>query len=118
MRPLWLPSHGLERHRLDTLIFASLLHENDDTLYPQLRARALLPSGPLGQQQLQERIEHLRPYAQAFAHWRGTALPQSQCLEVMIDGIRLHAHIQDLYPHGIARLRLGPLTAPQYCATD
>lgn len=44
--------------------------------------------------------------------------PQSQYLEVMIDGIRLHAHIQDLYPHGIARLRLGPLTAPRYCATD
>ncbi|AIC10163.1 exodeoxyribonuclease V subunit gamma [Xylella fastidiosa] len=110
--PLWLPSHGLERHRLDILIFASLLHETDDTLYPQLRARALLPSGPLGQQQLQERIEHLRPYAQAFAHWRGTALPQSRCLEVMIDGIRLHAHIQDLYPHGIARLRLGPPNGP------
>lgn len=30
----------------------------------------------------------------------------------MIDGIRLHAHIQDLYPHGIARLRLGTPNGP------
>ncbi|HHW4679494.1 MAG TPA: exodeoxyribonuclease V subunit gamma, partial [Xylella sp.] len=105
--PLWLSSHGLERHRLDALIFAYLLDGTESSLYPRLRARALLPSGPLGERQLCERIEHLRPYVQAFAQWRGTAPPQSQWLEVMIDGVRVHGRIQDVYPQGMAQLCLG-----------
>ncbi|EWS78907.1 exodeoxyribonuclease V subunit gamma [Xylella taiwanensis] len=110
--PLWLPSHGLDRHRLDTLVFAYLLDGAESTLYLRLRARALLPSGPLGERQLRERIESVRPYAQAFAQWRGTAPSQSQWLEVTIDGVRLHGRIQDVYPQGMARLRLGTRNGP------
>jgi exodeoxyribonuclease V gamma subunit len=81
-------------------------------MHPALRARGLLPSGPLGRRALAEVLGEVRPYAQQFAQWRGDAQPQSLPLEVEIDGLRLHGRLADAWPQGIARLRFGERNGP------
>src|SRR5690606_25827677 len=56
LEPLLAPTRGLERHDLQQRVFEAALAGDSDGLYPRLRARALLPSGPLGRRQLDERL--------------------------------------------------------------
>jgi exodeoxyribonuclease V gamma subunit len=81
-------------------------------MHPALRARGLLPSGPLGRRALAEVLGEVRPYARHFAQWRGDAQAQSIPVEVEIDGLRLHGRIADVFPQGIARLRFGAPNGP------
>jgi exodeoxyribonuclease V gamma subunit len=110
LEPLLLPARGLERHALQQQVFAALLAGEEAGLAARLRARALLPSGPLGRRALEGLIEQTRPYAQAFGAWRGDAAAQSPRLEVELDGVTLHGRIGELYRHGIARTRLGKMS--------
>ncbi|MGN7727126.1 exodeoxyribonuclease V subunit gamma [Luteimonas sp. 22616] len=113
VEPLQAPGRGLERSQLQRAVFDALLAGgNADAMHPALRARGLLPSGPLGRRALAEVLGEVRPYAQHFAQWRGEAQPQSLPLEVEIDGVRLHGRIKDTWPQGIARLRFGERNGP------
>ncbi len=106
--PLLAPSHGLEKHALQQVMFdALLLGEDDARIHAALRARALLPTGAIGLRNVQALRQQLGPYAQAFAQWRGDAVAESPLLEVMVDGVRLHGRLREVYAHGIARRRLG-----------
>ena len=108
IEPLQAPGGGLERIALQRAVFDALLEGRDAAaLSPALRARGLLPSGPLGARALAEVLRDVAPYAQAFAHWRGAAEAASLPLEVVVDGLRLHGRIEDVYPQGIARLQFG-----------
>jgi exodeoxyribonuclease V gamma subunit len=113
IEPLQAPGRGLERHQLQRAVFDALLAGVDaDAMHPALRARGLLPSGPLGRRALAGVLGEVRPYAQHFAQWRGDAQAQSLPLEVEIDGLRLHGRVADIWPQGIARLRFGERNGP------
>ncbi|WP_083487884.1 exodeoxyribonuclease V subunit gamma [Pseudoxanthomonas dokdonensis] len=106
VEPLQLPSRGLERLQLQRAVFDGLLEGHDrDAMYPLLRARGWLPSGPLGRRALADVLEQIQPYARAVSQWRGDAIAQSLPVEVDIDGMRLHGRLADAWPQGLARLR-------------
>jgi len=112
VEPLLLPG-GREGQVLRQAVLDALLEGLDPTRLPAfLRARALLPAGPGGEQQLHEVTAAIAPLARAFEDWRGEASAQSRLHEVCIDGIRLHGRIGGLYPQGLARLRVGALNGP------
>jgi exodeoxyribonuclease V gamma subunit len=113
VEPLQAPGRGLERSRLQRAVFDALLADVEaDAMHPSLRARGLLPSGPLGRRALAEVLREVRPYACLFAQWRGEAQPRSLPLEVAVDGVRLHGRVADAWPQGIARLRFGERNGP------
>jgi exodeoxyribonuclease V gamma subunit len=109
------PGRGLARSQLQRAVFDALLAgDGGDALQAALRARGLLPSGPLGRRALAEVMQEVLPYAECFAAWRGDARAQARAipLEVAIDGLRLHGRIADAWPQGIARLRFGAPNGP------
>ena len=110
LEPLLAPSGGLDQYGLQQQVLEAVLADAADGLYARLRARALLPSGPLGRRLLDERLRQLRPYAEAFAQWRGAAPAQSQRLQVRIDGIDLHGRLPGWYANGVGRVQVGALS--------
>ncbi|NUO77832.1 MAG: exodeoxyribonuclease V subunit gamma, partial [Lysobacter sp.] len=116
VEPLLLPGRGLQRQQLQQAVYQALLDGRAGDLHAHLRARALLPSGPLGRRQLDSVLAEVRPYADAFAQWRDRQWPQSQRFELEVGGALLHGRIDDLYPTGLARLRFGKLHGPAQIA--
>ncbi|KRG37887.1 exodeoxyribonuclease V subunit gamma [Stenotrophomonas panacihumi] len=116
IEPLVLPG-GRDGQVLRQVVLDALLAGADIAQLPAaLRARALLPAGPAGEQQLRALTRTLAPLAQAFNDWRGHAEAQSQRYEVDIDGVRLHGRVGGLYVPGMARLRAGALNGPAVIA--
>lgn len=113
VEPLLAPARGLGRHALQRAVFDALLvGTGDAALYPALRARGLLPSGPIGRRALAAQRAALAPYAEAFAAWRGDAAEDAPRAEVELDGLRLHGRLRARYPQGLARLRFDPPNGP------
>jgi exodeoxyribonuclease V gamma subunit len=112
--PLLPPSQGLERHALQRAVFEGVLRGEDDALlHARLRARALLPANRIGLRALQDLRDQLEPYARAFARWRDGKMPGSSgWLEVEVGGTVIHGRLDDVYEHGIMRLRLGKRSGP------
>ncbi|MBO9717599.1 MAG: exodeoxyribonuclease V subunit gamma, partial [Pseudoxanthomonas sp.] len=108
IEPLQAPARGRERSALQRAVFDALLARVDAAaMYPALRARGLLPSGPPGRRALAEVVGEVRPYALAFGAWHGGTDAQSLPLSVEIDGVRVHGRLADAWPHGFARVRFG-----------
>ncbi|WP_449446926.1 exodeoxyribonuclease V subunit gamma [Thermomonas brevis] len=113
VEPLQAPKRGLLRSLLQRAVFDRLLAGDAlEALHAPLRARGLLPSGPLGRRALDEIAAEVAPYADAFARWRGATTADTLPLDVEIDGVRVHARLDDAYPGGIARLRFGAPNGP------
>ncbi len=112
VEPLLTPGRGLARAQLQQHVFDALLAGETSHLYADLRARALLPSGALGQGQLEALLTSLRPYAEAFARWRGDGGPDRVRVAVELDGVHLHGRLDTVYPQGLAHVRLGGLNGP------
>lgn len=112
--PLAAPGSGLDRWKLQQAVFeACLSGANDDaSLHRRLRARALLPSGPLGERQLKALRAQVRPYADAFAQWRGERTMESRAFELDLDGVRLHGRIEGIYGEELPRFRYDKLHGP------
>ncbi|MBN6152032.1 exodeoxyribonuclease V subunit gamma [Xanthomonas sp. AmX2] len=110
LEPLLAPSGGLDQYGLQQQVLEAVLADAADGLYERLRARALLPSGPLGRRLLDERLHQLRPYADAFAQWRGDAPARSQRLQVRIDDIDLHGRLPGWYANGVGRVQVGAVS--------
>jgi len=107
LEPLLAPTQGLAEYALQQQVFDAALADQADGLYERLRARALLPSGPLGRRQLEQRLRQLHPYAQAFRQWRGDAPAESRRLQVSVDGLDLHGRLPGWYPAGLGRVQVG-----------
>ena len=125
VEPLVLPPRGLQRHRLQQAVLAAYVDGDTRDLYGRLRAKALLPSGPLGVSQLDVLLAEVRPYAEAFLRWRdGGASPhrpearlsESRAFELDLDGVRLHGRVDELYRGGLARFRFDTLHGPAQIA--
>ncbi|RXR05982.1 exodeoxyribonuclease V subunit gamma [Pseudoxanthomonas composti] len=112
VEPLLAPGRGLQKALLQQQVFEALLQGREQDLYDKLRARALLPSGPLGHRQLAALVAQLRPYALAFDQWRGQAERGTQRVEIDLDGLRLHGRLEGLYDQGLAHVRLGAMNGP------
>ncbi|MGY0612933.1 exodeoxyribonuclease V subunit gamma [Luteimonas sp. A501] len=121
VEPLLAPGRGFTRQLLQKAVFDAVLRGDDDaTTHALLRARGLLPSGPLGRRTLEGVRGQVDAYAAAFGEWRGAAQPDAPRLEVAIDGVTLqgggvaagsltlHGRIADAYPQGLARVRFDP----------
>lgn len=119
VEPLVLPGRGLLRQQLQRAVFDDLIAGGGavdrERLQASLRARALLPSGPLGRRQLDALLGQVRPYADAFARWREGAA-QTRPFELEVDGTRLLGKLDELYPSGLARLRFDTLHGPAQIA--
>jgi exodeoxyribonuclease V gamma subunit len=108
LEPLQAPAAGLQRSVLQRAVFEQLLtSDNSDAHLALLRARGLLPSGPLGRRVLQDMTREIAPYAKAYTQWRGDAQPATLPLSVMIDGVRVHGRLAEVLPGGVTRLRFG-----------
>ena len=113
IEPLQAPGRGLAHARLQRAVFERLLAgAQPDALYALLRARGLLPSGPLGWRVLDDIVDEVTPYAEAFAAWRGGAAEDTLAVAVEIDGVRLHGRLDGLYAGRLARLRFGTPNGP------
>ncbi|MEN1930003.1 exodeoxyribonuclease V subunit gamma [Luteimonas sp. MJ250] len=111
VEPLLAPSRGLERVALQKAVFEAVLRGGEDAAtHALLRARGLLPSGPLGRRALEQVRAQLDPYAQAFAAWRGDAEAEAPRLEVSLSDVTLQGRLADAYAHGLARVRFDPPT--------
>ena len=115
IEPLVLPGGGLPRQKLQHAVFQACLRGDGGDLQAALRARALLPSGPLGRQQLDALLEEVRPFADAFAGWR-SGMGEIRAFDIDLDGTRLHGRIDELYSAGLARLRFDALNGPTQIA--
>ncbi|AQU47256.1 exodeoxyribonuclease V subunit gamma [Xanthomonas oryzae] len=110
LEPLLAPTRGLDQYGLQQQVCEAALAGDTEGLYERLRARALLPSGPLGRRQLDERVAQLRPYADAFRQWRGQSPAESRRLQVQIGDIELHARVPGWYASGVGRVQVGALS--------
>ncbi len=113
--PLVAPAGGLERWHLQQHVFDACVAGNTDGLVDRLRARAMLPSGPMGRRALEELLAQVEPFAAALRDWRdGEA--HTRAFELDIDGVMLFGHLDRLYPHGALRMRLDELHGPAQIA--
>jgi exodeoxyribonuclease V gamma subunit len=111
--PLATPSRGLQLQQLQQAVFDACMRGDVASLHARLRAQALLPSGPLGERALATLRTQLRPYVEAFTHWRGDDHEAgSRTFELDLDGVRLHGRIGGLYRNGLARFHFDPLHGP------
>lgn len=112
IEPLRMPDRGLARSEVQAAVFeAALRGEDEAATHAGLRARGLLPSGPLGRRTLATLHDEVMPYARAFADWRADSVPERRRVEVVLDSVALHGALHGaldgVHPHGIARVRLG-----------
>ena len=113
VEPLLAPGRGLARQVLQRAVFEACLCGDDDaTTHALLRARGVLPSGPLGRRTLEQVRGNVARYADAFRGWRGATTADAPRLEVDLDGTVLHGRVADVYPHGIARIRFDAPNGP------
>lgn len=108
---LTAPTHGLEGWKLKQAVFDACANDDTSDLARRLRARAMLPSGPLGERQLAAIRAQVLPFATALRRWKDGE-PQSRPFELDLDGVRLYGHLDRLYPHGALRIRLDELHGP------
>jgi len=112
IEPLTISAQGREHRYLQQYIVSELLQGRDpEHLYPRLRARALVPSGALGEQQCQVLIARTRPALDAFTRWYDGQPLQPRICEIDIDGTRMYGQIDDLHPQGLVRLFPDKLSA-------
>jgi exodeoxyribonuclease V gamma subunit len=111
VEPLVMGTRGSDTLLLQQAVIQATLEDDATPLYPRLRARALLPSGALGERQFEVLQAQTRPYAQALAQWQAGTRADSRRYEVEIDGVRLHGRVEGVHPQGLVRLRPGPLNA-------
>ncbi|MDQ3287022.1 MAG: exodeoxyribonuclease V subunit gamma [Pseudomonadota bacterium] len=110
--PLAPPPRGLQRWQMQQAVFEACVMGQHDSLHARLRARALLPSGPLGERVLAGLLSEVQPYAENFVQWRGDEQVRPEPFELEIDGVHLHGSIDQSYRHGLPRFRYEKLHGP------
>src|SRR5690606_14650441 len=91
VEPLLMPGRGLARSEMQAAVFEAVLRGDDDAAtHAALRARGLLPSGPLGRRTLATLRSEVAPYARAFADWRRDTAPDRRRIQIELDGLALH----------------------------
>ena len=111
IEPLLVPRRGLDAVHLQQAVIEALLRGDEAQLHARLRARALLPSGALGERQFEGLLQSLCGYVDAYRGWCGASEATSVLHEVEVDGVRIVGRIDEVHAHGIGRLRPGKQSA-------
>src|SRR5690606_22986316 len=82
VEPLLLPARGLDKHHLQTAVLEAAIADDTGDLHERLRARGLLPHGPLAATQLDALVGETRAYAGLFNDWRNGRQPASLPVDV------------------------------------
>ncbi|NUS37433.1 MAG: exodeoxyribonuclease V subunit gamma [Lysobacter sp.] len=112
IEPLLLPGNGLEKFTLQSVVLAAAIAGDTHALPARLRARGLLPPGSLALRELDVLLAEAQGYARMFNDWRGDAQATPLPVDLELDGVRLQGHVADVYPRGMARMRMGPPSGP------
>jgi len=112
IEPLLLPGHGLDKFALQDAVLAAAIAGDTAALPSRLRARGLLPPGPLAARELDALLAEARDYARLFTAWRGDAQETRLPIDLDLDGVRLQGQVAGVYPLGLARLRMGAPSGP------
>jgi len=112
IEPLLPPGGGLDGYALNQALLQAAIAGDSDRLHARLRARGLLPSGPLAARALDILSAQARQYAALFRSWRGDAVEAQLPIDLDLDGVRVQGRIAGVYPHGLARLRIGAPNGP------
>lgn len=111
VEPLQIPGHGLEAHALRSAVLEAAIAGDTGRLPARLRARGLLPSGPLAARGCGQLLATAHTYATLFRDWRGDREARILPVDLEIDGIRVHGQVEGLYEgvpvDALARLRMG-----------
>jgi exodeoxyribonuclease V gamma subunit len=106
----------LDGYALNQAVLHAALSVDGDGLAARLRARGLLPSGPIAAAHLDVLATQARQYAALFTAWRDEAEESSLAIDLSFDldlgDVRLHGQVAGVYPHGVARLRVGTPNGP------
>ena len=116
VEPLLLPARGLDKHHLQTAVLEAAIADDTGDLHERLRARGLLPHGPLAATQLDALVGETRAYAGLFNDWRNGRQPASLPVDVGIDlpggAVHVRGRIEDDYGDALARVRVGSPNGP------
>ncbi|HEX2596001.1 MAG TPA: exodeoxyribonuclease V subunit gamma [Luteimonas sp.] len=116
IEPLLPAAGGLDGYALNQAVLHAALSVDGDGLAARLRARGLLPSGPIAAAHLDVLATQARQYAALFTAWRDEAEESSLAIDLSFDldlgDVRLHGQVAGVYPHGVARLRVGTPNGP------
>jgi len=107
VEPLLLASRGLERVALQEQVLRATLDGDTAGLAARLRARGMLPPGPLGEAQLTGLQAEFAAYAELFNDWRGPSAESVLAVDIAIDGVRLQGRVEGVWGGGLGRLRPG-----------
>src|SRR5690606_40738738 len=102
-----LPTRGLDRVALQDAVLRATLDGDTADLALRLRARGLLPTGPLAEAQLAELRRGFNDYVQLFEQWRGDAPETRLAIDLQLDGMRIHGHVEGVWGNGLGRIRPG-----------
>ncbi len=107
VEPLLLPTRGLDRVALQDAVLRATLDGDTADLASRLRARGLLPTGPLAEAQLAELRRGFNDYVQLFEQRRGDAPETRLAIDLQLDGMRIHGHVEGVWGDGLGRIRPG-----------
>jgi len=107
VEPLLLPARGLERVALQDAVLRATLDGDTADLATRLRARSLVPTGPLAEAQLAELRRGFNEYVRLFEQWRGDAPETRLPIDLQLDGVRIHGHVDGVWGTGLGRIRPG-----------
>jgi exodeoxyribonuclease V gamma subunit len=116
VEPLQIPGHGLDAHTLRATVLEAAISGDTGGLLSRLRARGLLPPGPLATRGCEQLLARAQRYAALLHDWRGGREAQALAVDLELDGVRVHGQVEGLYegePDGaLARLRMGKQGGP------
>jgi exodeoxyribonuclease V gamma subunit len=115
VEPLQLPGHGLAAHALQSAVLEAAIAGDTDDLPARLRARGLLPPGPLALRGCAQLLAVAQRHASLLHAWRGGRAAQVLPVELEIEGVRIHGQVAEFYPSApdgapgaaLARPRMG-----------
>jgi len=107
IEPLVVAEKGYVRSQLEQHVFNELLNGRSEQLYERLRARALLPSGALGQEQLQHLQAQIQPCVDAFKHWYDGSILQTEHCQTEVAGWEVYGPVAYIHSQALVRWHPG-----------
>jgi len=107
IEPLTIPERGWKRTQLQQYVLHQCLQGNTQHLYECARARALLPSGAMGQRQFQLLLEEIQPCISCFNTWYDGRPLQTRRVAIELGALTIYGQISAIHPQALVRLYAG-----------
>ncbi|MGH8104764.1 MAG: hypothetical protein ACREO2_00435, partial [Arenimonas sp.] len=110
---------GLQRYQLRHAVFDALIANDqipsDAQLLAALRSQALLPAGFAAEPVLYKTLSEVKAQALRFKAWR-SGEAQKLPFEIRLGRFVLQGSLDEVYPHGVARINFGEMQGRHHCA--